>query len=72
MVTVDVQSLRSTAERWDKQCMDSRTGSCQIPNTSKSVGIPDLNAGPIPEGFAGVLVRWPTKRLRCSYQISVT
>ena len=43
-----------------------------VPIMSKSVGTPELKAGPIPEGSAGVLVRCPTNRPGCSYQISVT
>lgn len=43
-----------------------------LPKTSKSVGMPELKAGPIPEGCAGVLVLCFNNRLRCSYQMSVT
>ena len=43
-----------------------------LPRISKSVGIPELKAGPIPDGFAGVLVLCFNSLCRCSCQMSVT
>ena len=67
-----LQSTESGFFNWaDKQLLKSKPTK-NLPKLSKSVGRPELKAGPIPDGFAGVLVRWRNNLLRCSYHISVT